>query len=124
MKKKRILITGGAGFLGSHLCEELLKRGNEIICVDNFFTGSKQNIVHLFVDPFFERAIRNLDKDNPLGHIYRQEEGKLNFFKSRKAVDQLMIGLMKLRQGGWINDNEYIRLQEVIIGQIHSISQP
>ena len=44
---KRILITGGAGFLGSHLCERLLKEGNDILCVDNFFTGKKFNIAHL-----------------------------------------------------------------------------
>ncbi len=51
---KRILITGGAGFIGSHLCERLLERGNEVICVDNFFTGSKQNVVHLMDNPYFE----------------------------------------------------------------------
>jgi UDP-glucuronate decarboxylase len=51
---KRILVTGGAGFIGSHLCERLLAAGNEIICVDNFFTGSKQNIVHLMDHPYFE----------------------------------------------------------------------
>lgn len=51
---KKVLITGGAGFLGSHLCERLLKEGNEVICVDNFFTGSKENISHLFGNPFFE----------------------------------------------------------------------
>ena len=51
---KRILVTGGAGFIGSHLCERLLKDGNEVICLDNFFTGSKQNIVHLLTHPFFE----------------------------------------------------------------------
>ncbi len=51
---KRILITGGAGFIGSHLCERLLNEGNEIICVDNFFTGSKENIVHLIGHPYFE----------------------------------------------------------------------
>ena len=45
--KKRILVTGGTGFIGSHLCEKLLNEGNEVICVDNFFTGSKQNIIHL-----------------------------------------------------------------------------
>jgi UDP-glucuronate decarboxylase len=45
---KRILVTGGAGFIGSHLCERLLKPGNEVICLDNFFTGSEKNIVHLF----------------------------------------------------------------------------
>ena len=51
---KRILVTGGAGFIGSHLCERLLNEGNEVICVDNFFTGSKENIVHLIGHPYFE----------------------------------------------------------------------
>ena len=51
---KKILITGGAGFIGSHLCERLLKEGNEVLCVDNFFTGSKENIVHLIGNPYFE----------------------------------------------------------------------
>ena len=52
--KKRILVTGGAGFIGSHLCERLLNEGNEVICADNFFTGSKQNIIHLLGNPYFE----------------------------------------------------------------------
>jgi len=51
---KRILITGGAGFIGSHLCERLLEMGNEVICLDNFFTGSKQNIIHLLDNHNFE----------------------------------------------------------------------
>lgn len=51
---KKILVTGGAGFVGSHLCERLLKEGNEVICIDNYFTGSKRNIVHLLDNPFFE----------------------------------------------------------------------
>jgi len=51
---KKILITGGAGFLGSHLCEKLLNSGNEVICVDNFFTGDKSNILHLMQNPRFE----------------------------------------------------------------------
>jgi len=51
---KRILVTGGAGFLGSHLCERLLEMGNEVLCADNFFTGSKQNIIHLLSNPYFE----------------------------------------------------------------------
>jgi len=50
----RILVTGGAGFIGSHLCEALLGKGNEVICLDNYFTGSKQNIVHLLQHPYFE----------------------------------------------------------------------
>jgi len=52
--KKRILVTGGAGFIGSHLCERLLQEGHEVLCVDNFFTGTKQNIVHLMDNPYFE----------------------------------------------------------------------
>ncbi len=51
---KRILVTGGAGFIGSHLCERLLNEGNEVICLDNYFTGSKKNIVHLLDHPYFE----------------------------------------------------------------------
>ena len=51
---KKILITGGAGFIGSHLCERLLNEGNEVICLDNFFTGSKRNVVHLLNRPYFE----------------------------------------------------------------------
>lgn len=55
---KKILVTGGAGFLGSHLCEKLLAKGHEVICLDNYFTGSKRNIVHLMGNPYFE-AIRH-----------------------------------------------------------------
>ena len=51
---KRILVTGGAGFIGTHLCERLLKDGNEVICLDNYFTGSKKNIVGLMSHSFFE----------------------------------------------------------------------
>ena len=54
MMKNRVLVTGGSGFLGSHLCERLLDLGREVICVDNFFTGSKSNILHLMDNPFFE----------------------------------------------------------------------
>lgn len=54
MKRKRILVTGGAGFVGSHLCEKLLKEGHEVYCLDNFFTGKKENIVHLLDNPYFE----------------------------------------------------------------------
>ena len=51
---KRVLVTGGAGFLGSHLCERLLERGRDVLCVDNLFTGTKQNVLHLLDNPLFE----------------------------------------------------------------------
>jgi UDP-glucuronate decarboxylase len=54
MNNKRILITGGAGFLGSHLCQRLLNEGNDVICLDNFFTGNKENIIHMMANPHFE----------------------------------------------------------------------
>ena len=52
---KKILVTGGAGFLGSHLCERLVSEGNDVVCMDNYFTGSKKNIFHLIGKPSFER---------------------------------------------------------------------
>lgn len=52
--RRRILVTGGAGFLGSHLCSRLLAQGHEVICVDNFFTGNKRNIAHMLGNPYFE----------------------------------------------------------------------
>ena len=54
MARKKILITGGAGFVGSHLCERLLNEGNEVYCLDNYFTGQKKNVVHLLDNPYFE----------------------------------------------------------------------
>ncbi len=51
---KKILVTGGAGFIGSHLCETLLKQGHDVVCLDNYFTGSKENILHLRNNPHFE----------------------------------------------------------------------
>ena len=54
MTEKRVLITGGAGFVGSHLCEAILERGDEVLCVDNFYTGSRRNVGHLMGNPRFE----------------------------------------------------------------------
>jgi UDP-glucuronate decarboxylase len=54
LTRKRVLVSGGAGFLGSHLCEHLLKQGDDVLCVDNYFTGRKDNIAHLLSDPHFE----------------------------------------------------------------------
>ena len=53
-KQKRVLVTGGAGFIGSHLCEELLSKGDDVLCVDNYYTGSRENITHLLTNPSFE----------------------------------------------------------------------
>lgn len=60
---KRILVTGGAGFIGSNLCERLLNEGNDVICLDNFFTGSKDNIRHLIGNPRFELVRHDITKE-------------------------------------------------------------
>ena len=57
---KCVLVTGGAGFLGSHLCDRLINSGNYVICLDNFFTGSKKNIQHLLGNPNFELEERDI----------------------------------------------------------------
>ena len=62
--QKRILVTGGAGFLGSHLCERLMAQGHDVLCVDNYFTGRKDNIAQLLGEPRFE-AMRH-DVTHPL----------------------------------------------------------
>jgi UDP-glucuronate decarboxylase len=54
LTRKRVMVTGGAGFLGSHLCDRLLREGHDVLCVDNYFTGRKDNIVHLLDNPHFE----------------------------------------------------------------------
>ncbi|MEN8680121.1 MAG: NAD-dependent epimerase/dehydratase family protein, partial [Akkermansiaceae bacterium] len=51
---ERVLVTGGAGFLGSHLCDRMIQAGNEVICLDNYFTGRRKNITHLLGHPNFE----------------------------------------------------------------------
>lgn len=56
--RKRVMVTGGAGFLGSHLCERLVREGHDVLCVDNYFTGRKDNIAHLMTNPHFE-ALRH-----------------------------------------------------------------
>ena len=71
----RVLVTGGAGFLGSHLCDCLINKGNDVICVDNLFTGSKDNIRHLLGNPYFEfirhaSAIDNWGNDTAWEKLY------------------------------------------------------
>jgi len=77
-----------------------------------------------FSDRFLGRAVKSLGRDNPLGRAYSQEAERLNLFRSRGAVDQMMLGLLRLRRGGWISDSDYIRLQETLVDQISAISQP
>jgi UDP-glucuronate decarboxylase len=60
LKMKKILVTGGAGFLGSHLCEKLLSEGNQVICLDNFFSGDKRNIAQLIPQPNFELVVQDV----------------------------------------------------------------
>ena len=61
---KRIIVTGGAGFLGSHLCERLLKEGNYVVSIDNFFTGAKENIKHLLDNKNFESIRHDITETN------------------------------------------------------------
>src|SRR3989338_3425476 len=73
-KNGTILVTGGAGFIGSHLCDRLIERGERVICVDNLFTGSKDNIAHLFGNPLFSSIdhdiIEPLFIDEAVDEIY------------------------------------------------------
>ena len=67
---KQILITGGAGFIGSHLCARLLEEGNEVICLDNYFTGSKENVIPLLKNPHFELIMM---------FLYRSKQRSMRF---------------------------------------------
>ena len=69
LTRKRVMVTGGAGFLGSHLCERLIRDGDDVLCVDNYFTGRKDNIAHLVGDPHFEARLAVLESqeiDSPV----------------------------------------------------------
>lgn len=73
MDTKRILVTGGAGFLGPHLCDRLIEQGNDVICLDNLFTGRKENIRHLMGNPYFE-FIRH-DVTEPMYMVAKRKDG-------------------------------------------------
>ena len=84
---KRILVTGGAGFIGSHLCTRLIEEGNIVICLDNFFTGSKENISYLIGHPRFE--LIEHDIINPLSHPQREGDwGNVNPIGYRSCYDE------------------------------------
>jgi dTDP-glucose 4,6-dehydratase len=91
------LVTGGAGFLGSHLCEELLARGNRVICVDNFATGSLENIEHIRSDDFVYKQIDIIDPyfiDEPIDFVY-------HFASPASPIDYLRLPLHTLKVGSY-----------------------
>jgi len=96
MAKKTVVVTGGAGFIGSHLCDRLINDGHEVICLDNFITGSKDNIRHLFKDHNFELIEHNVSK-----HI--DIKGKvdfvLHFASPASPVDYLNFPIPTLKVG-------------------------
>ena len=116
-EKKRILVTGGAGFIGSHLCERLLQMGYDVICMDNFYTGSKQNIAHLLENPYFELLRHDitfpvyLEVDEiynlacPASPIHYQNDPvqttKVNGQQTRSFcyVNDMVDGLIKMMEG-------------------------
>lgn len=93
---KRTLVTGGAGFLGSHLCDRFIKEGHEVICVDNFITGRPDNVAHLFGNPkfsFIEHDITNyIYVEGPLDYI-------LHFASPASPVDYLKYPIQTLKVG-------------------------
>ncbi len=95
-KKKTALVTGGAGFLGSHLCDAFIKKGFKVICIDNFITGSKKNITHLLKDKNFKFIKHDISKDlqikEPLDYI-------LHFASPASPVDYLNFPIQTLKVG-------------------------
>lgn len=96
MPHKRTLITGGAGFLGSHLCDRFIADGDEVICVDNFITGSPDNVAHLFGHPRFNLIKHDVTEylyvDGPLDHV-------LHFASPASPVDYLQYPIQTLKVG-------------------------
>ncbi len=91
----RTLITGGAGFLGSHLCNSLLERGHEVICMDNFITGSRDNIGHIKSDRFYlieYNVTQYIEVDGPLDYI-------LHFASPASPIDYLEFPIQTLKVG-------------------------
>ena len=92
----RILITGGAGFIGSHLCEELIKKGNEVICMDNFITGAKENINHLFSSSNFQFIEHNVTQHiNVPGNL----DYVLHFASPASPIDYIKFPIQTLKVG-------------------------
>jgi dTDP-glucose 4,6-dehydratase len=92
----RVVVTGGAGFLGSHLCEGLLRRGNEVICLDNFLTGTPENLAHLMGEPAF--ALQRCDLVEFV-HVPGPVDLVLHFASPASPIDYLRLPLQTLKVG-------------------------
>jgi dTDP-glucose 4,6-dehydratase len=92
----RVVVTGGAGFLGSHLCEELLRRGNEVVCLDSFLTGTPENVAHLLGDPAFTMQRCDLVE---FVHVPGPVDLVLHFASPASPIDYLRLPLQTLKVG-------------------------
>jgi len=96
MSSKRVLITGGAGFLGSHLCERFLGEGYEVICMDNLITGDVKNVEHLFPDPAFHFERRDVTE---YVHVVGRLDAILHFASPASPIDYLELPIQTLKVG-------------------------
>ncbi len=107
----KIVITGGAGFLGSHLCEQLLKEGNEVVCIDNLVTGNKENIAHLLENPKFSfrehDVIQGLPEDLVVDQIYHLASPASPNIHSPKSYHALAFETMQVNTVGTWKIAEY-----------------
>ncbi len=96
MSAKRVVVTGGAGFIGSHLCEELLRRGDEVVCLDNFLTGGPQNVAHLMDHPRFTLLRCDLVD---FVHVGGPVDLVLHFASPASPIDYLRLPIETLKVG-------------------------
>jgi dTDP-glucose 4,6-dehydratase len=93
---RRVVVTGGAGFIGSHLCDRLLAEGAEVVCVDNFLTGRKENVEHLVANPSFQLADTNV---SDYIHVRGPVDAVLHFASPASPVDYLKLPIQTLKVG-------------------------
>ena len=96
MSAPRILVTGGAGFLGSHLCERFLAEGFEVLCVDNLITGALENVEHLFADARFHFEKRDVTE---YLHVPGELDAILHFASPASPIDYLELPIQTLKVG-------------------------